>query len=387
MKKFNILLSTLAIFGIFIAACSSTKGSVSLTQQPTSITPQNTESLPNTGAENGSATPGTNNQQSATTAYPTVQPTLVATATQAYPTEQPTQALTTTQAIPTAQATQALTPTRSGSNPSTTNPQFDPGHLSNLMQLPVLDQSNQQVGTVKDLVLDLKNLKIEYIILNLTQSTNNSQQVIVPWSLFQMNTSGTQNSHTGTPENALIFNGDQQKLSGAPQFNPDTLPQIGQPAGNWDASVRSYWGIGSSANIPGTPVPSGTPIAGQQSENTGLQGVILASQVLAYHVDGPNGQHIAQVNDLILDPSTGNLQYVLITITGIPGLSSNEVVPVPLRALSWNPQNQTINLNVPPQVLLGAPKFTPGQLPSTITPNWDAKIRSFWQQYLQSQSP
>ncbi len=374
MKRFNILLSTLAIFGIFIAACSSTKGSVSLTQQPTSIAPQNTESLPNTGAENGTATPGTNNQQPATTAYPPVQPTLMATATQAYPTAQATQALTTTETYPTVQATQALTPTQSGSTTSTTNPQFDPGHLSNLIQLAVVDQSNQQIGTIKDMVLDLKNLKIEYIILNLTQSTNNSQLVVVPWSLFQLNTSGSQNGQTGAPENALIFNGDQQKLAGAPQFNPDTLPEIGQPVGNWDASIRSYWGIGSSGNMLGTPVPSGTPAAGHQTENTGLQGVILASQVLAYHVDEPNGQHIAQVKDLILDPTTGNLQYVLITITGLPGLTSNEVVPVPLRALSWNPQNQTINLNVPPQVLLGAPKFAPGQLPSTTNPNWDFKI-------------
>jgi len=384
MKKVNILLSALAIFGIFIAACSPSKGSVSLsTSQPSASATQAPGELPNTGNQNGAATQSGNNQQPAETPYPSILTT---------------QAITPTQPLPSLQPTQSTASPQESQTGSTMNTAFDSGHLSALLQLQVQDQNNQSLGVVKDMVLDLKNLEVEYVIVSLGQSAGTGgQQVVVPWSMLKLETASPQSNQNsnqvGTSQNAFIFNGDLQKLAGAPQFNPNILPQLGQPAGNWDASIRSYWGLGQAGASTGsgaveTPTtPSGTQTPGQQVENSGLQGVILASQVLAYHVDGPNGQHIAQVKDLILDPTNGNLQYVLISINGLPGVSNNEVVPVPLRALSWNPQNDTINLNVPPQVLLSAPRFAPGQLPNTTNPNWDSKIRSFWQQYLQSPVP
>jgi sporulation protein YlmC with PRC-barrel domain len=379
MKKINILLSTFAIFGFLIAACSSPQGTVSLeTQQPTAAVTQAQGSLPNTGGVTETATPSGSVQQPAQTPYPPLQTTE----------ESPT-----TQAYPTAQATQVITPTQTEVSGSVVNSQFDPGHLSNLMQLQVMDQNNQTVGVVKDMVLDLQNLQVEYVVVDLNQSTSSSQQAAVPWSMFTLETNGS-SGQTANSQNAFIFNGDLQKLAGAPQFNPDMLPPLGQPVGNWDASIRSYWGSGqagtsnNSGSVETPTTPSVTKAPPQvQTENTGLQGVILASQALAYNIDGPNNQQSASVKDVILDPTSGELQYVLVSINGIQGLTKNMLIPVPLGVLSWNAQNNTIDINVPPQVLLNAPKFAPGQLPRTTNPNWDADIRSFWQQYLQPQSP
>jgi hypothetical protein len=170
------------------------------------------------------------------------------------------------------------------------------------------------------------------------------------------------------------------------------LPEIGQPVRNWDATFRSYWGLGQSgvssgsASANNSSAPSTTQTPGQQTTTTGLVGVVLASQVLAYRVDGPNSQQIANVTDIILDPTNGELEYVLIDVTGIQGLTNKTMVPVPLRALSWNPQYNTININIPPQVLLNAPRFSPGQLPKTTNPNWNSEIQSFWKQYVQPQN-
>lgn len=376
MKRYNILLSALAIFGIFIAACSPSKGSVSLsTPQAGAATTQAPGGLPDTGSQNGATTQNGNNKQSAQTPYPSIQST---------------QAITPTQQLPPGQPAHSTSPPQVGQqNNATSNPQFVSGHLSDLLQLQVQGQNNQSIGSVQNMVLDLKNLKVEYVIMSLDPSLGASgEQVVVPWSMLKLESSGSQGG-----QGVFIFNSEQQKLAGAPQFNPDNFPKLGQPAGNWDASIRSYWGLeqGSPSNGnggAGTPAaPSGTQAPSQQTENTGLQGVVLANQVLAYHLNASNGQQIAEVKDLILDPNSGELQYVLISINGLPGAYNNEIIPVPLRALSWDPQNNTIKLNVPPQVLLNAPKFAQGQLPSTTNPNWDSEIRSFWQQYLQPQVP
>jgi sporulation protein YlmC with PRC-barrel domain len=372
MKRIYILLSTMAIFGVFLAACSPTQPTISLsTPQPTEVATQSAGSLPNTGAENTATTPDVNNQQ------PT-QP--------AYPSSQAAQTTTSNQASSPAQDTQGAT------SSSNTSSQFDPGHLSNLLQLNLLDLNNQQIGTIRDMVLNLSNLQVEYVIVIVKQPAGTpSQETAVPWNILKLQTASSQNEQGGNSQNVFIFEGTQQKLAGAPPFHPNMLPQIGQPAKNWDAAFRNYWGLSQAGTIKsngttGTPsVPSVTQTPGQQTTATGFQGVVLASQVLAYRVDGSNNQQIANVNDIILDPTNGNLEYVLINVTGLQGLTNQTLVPVPLRALSWNSQYNTININVPPQVLLNAPRFSPGQLPKTTNPNWNSEIQTFWQQYIQPQ--
>jgi hypothetical protein len=97
---------------------------------------------------------------------------------------------------------------------------------------------------------------------------------------------------------------------------------------------------------------------------------------------GPNSQPMASVSDVILNPDNGELQYVLISVSSIPGLSNSILIPVPLKALSWNAQNNRVEINIQPQALLNAPKFTQGKFPLTTNPNWDAQIKAFWQKYI-----
>ncbi len=113
-----------------------------------------------------------------------------------------------------------------------------------------------------------------------------------------------------------------------------------------------------------------------------MQGVVLASQVIGFSIS-PNNQPIASVEDVIVDVNTGDLRYVVLSITGIQGLD-NMLIPIPPRILGLDIQNQTFTINVDPQMLQNAPKFVQDSFPLTTQPNWDADIQSFWQSQMQT---
>jgi sporulation protein YlmC with PRC-barrel domain len=215
---------------------------------------------------------------------------------------------------------------------------MDPGRLSNEMKFQVMDQNNQPLGQVEDMVLNLQTLKVAYVIVSLSQSSSTSQTVVaVPWEMLQVQTQASGQSsgqgqagttptttlQTSNPQGqgAFIFQGDAQQLSGAPAFSRDMLPPLGQPASDWDSAIRSYWGeSGTSASGSTTEMPTvaatqvTTPTTGSSTTTPGLHGVILASKVIGYSI-GTNNQPIASVEDVIVDVNSGDLKYVVLSLS------------------------------------------------------------------------
>jgi sporulation protein YlmC with PRC-barrel domain len=378
MRRTHIFLSLVVMLGMLLAACSGSQNQngtpgASGYPYPGAGTEQPTVGVPVTG--------GT--QQPATTEMPTTEITS---------TEMATQVLT-----PTVSTTQSVTSTQASPTTAASNQQMDPGKLTNELQFQVLDQNNQPLGQVKDMVLDVKNLKVAYVIVGLSQTSSTTQtQVAVPWDMLQVQSSSQSSGQTGASptttlqtnnsQGAFVFQGDAQKLAGAPEFSSGMLPALGQPAGDWDASIRSYWGesgSGATSSITETPaVTTTTQAPGSETAVSNMQGVVLASQVIGFSIS-PNNQPIASVEDVIVDTDTGDLRYVVLSISGIQGLN-NQLIPIPPQVLGLDIQNQTFTLNVDPQVLQNAPKFAQDSFPLTTQPNWDADIQSFWQSQLQT---
>lgn len=364
MRRISIFLSLCVTVGLLLAACSP---SLSETGTP--------------GANNG-LQPGAE-----VTGTPGAQP-LTGNQNGAYPVtgtpELSTGPTATSPAQPKAEPNQKAPPAQA----------VDRGLLSHQMQFQVVDQQNQVLGQVKDFVLDLTNLKVAYVIVSGSQTTQATTKLVaVPWAMLKLQDSSTaaaepSTKQTGGAQGAFVFSGDPKLLANAPEFSADSLPQLGLPAGNWDASILSYWnGAGSgSANTPSeaTPTasanasPTSTPEVKQSSTETHLQGVALASKVVGFSIKDSNNKEIAKVMDAVVDVNTGAITYLILAATNIPGLN-NKLIPVPLQDLGLDMQNLAVIIQVGPDVLLKAPSFDQGNFPQTTTTGWDSQVKSFWQ--------
>lgn len=429
MKKLRItLLSSIVVISMILAACSSsgnnngtpaaTVPGSSTTSQPTGSASQMPGSTPSAQVTQPAETTAPAASQPAVTTSPVTQP--AATETQpAGGTPSSTQALPSTGAV-------------------------DPGLVSNLTNFQVVNQQNQQLGTAKDLVLNLDTKKVDYIVLSVGGFLGiGSADIPVPWDAFEMNGSSVMSGTSGSQPNSLTLNVSKNVISQAPQLDTSAMPEINQSSPGWDSKYKSYWqsqlsagGAATGSTAPGTPaatqaatqpatqMPSATasPLASPQvTATTGvtstakLTGVILASKMLNANIEDSSGQSIGSIADVVVDISTGDVQYAVISHTGggtssgnpsssgtssatqsssstqpastqAPSTSAgqNQWTPVPLETLGWDAQNQAFTLNVDQQTLINAPSFAPGQFPNTQQSGWDSDIQSYWQNNMPS---
>jgi sporulation protein YlmC with PRC-barrel domain len=322
MRKFSLLLSTIVVLALLLAACGGQETTTSVPS--TNVPPVTVES---TGTEAPSAT------------------------------EAPTSApgagdLTTTPGVPV-----------TGEN--------NPSRASNMINMILKDQNNTEVGKVQDLVLDLDNKRVAYLVVQSGGvGAAGNKTVLVPWNSVQLQTSA--DSTASGQENAFVLLADPNFLSNAPDSDVSTLlPGMCQAAGNWDADIRNFWATGAmpsstqSANTPsagtgstanatatsttggtgtnvtatstsggtGTSATATTTTGGMGTGNNGTgnnqgQGVVLASQVLGTPLmTGGQGQGQGQATampDTTATATTGGTGATATASTGGTGTGTGQ---------------------------------------------------------------
>jgi sporulation protein YlmC with PRC-barrel domain len=351
-KKFTIFLALLAALSMLLAACGP--------------------------AEEVEETPGVTE--------PAFAPTEPLEATEPVMTIEPTEPLA-TEPVETVEATEAVTETEVV--PPTGL--VDPGRLSNWLDFDVFSaETDEQIGSVEDIVLDFDQEQVDYILVEVGGFLGiGSKTVAIPYDRLELQLAG---EGEADDETAFIVQATEEELERAPEFDPDLLPELGEPAVDWDADIESFW-VGGVTTTEETPVATevGTeePVATEAvTEEPGaaveaeLQGVILASDLLGMTIRNSDGDDIGQVEDVVVDPDTGEIQYLAIS-TNLEELDSNWVA-VPPRGFSVNADEDVLVLNVSQDVLIGAPNFVADEFPDTTIEGWDADIETFWQTEIES---
>jgi sporulation protein YlmC with PRC-barrel domain len=141
--------------------------------------------------------------------------------------------------------------------------QVNPARLSNQLDFKVWSQDGEQIGEVDDMVLDLDNTQIAYVVVGTGGFLDlGERDILVPWNSLQLQT-GTGET-TGGQENAFILQTDVDVFRNAPDFDLNAnLPQAGQAAGDWDVDISTYWESGGATG--GT---ANTPAAGETEAPT-----------------------------------------------------------------------------------------------------------------------
>src|SRR5690242_17977627 len=193
----------------------------------------------------------------------------------------------------------------------------NPSRLTNELKFSIVDQSGNKLGDVSDMVLDLDNTRVSYIVTN---SSSGSGSVLIPWDSVTLQTASSSTS-TSSAQNAFVLQADPSVLQNAPTIDlTTTMPAMRRPAGTWDANIQSYWLSGgstttgsttgtstsaptsaatSAATSAPTSAATSAPTSASSTGGTGtgtatgtlpLQGVALASQVIGTTVTLSPGQ-------------------------------------------------------------------------------------------------
>ena len=377
MRKFSLILSMLVLVAVVLTACGGGATSTNVVESPPPVTVDATDAMSGTATES-----------------------------------------------PTGEGTTAETP----GVPVTGD--VNPARLSNQLDFNVWNQNGEKMGEVNDMVVDLNNSTISYVIVGTGGFLEiGEKDVFVPWTSLQLQT-GTGDT-TGGEQNAFIFQGDQELFNNTPDVDISvTLPERGTPADDWDLDIRNYWESGvlpateapeatadSSTTATMSPEATATPEATAMPSVAVLQGVILASELLdsditvAAQADGDvvsegTGDATAMpdvtttvmpdvtatldtdqdntvqenvdaaIDDVIVDVNAGEIRYIVVDASFEDG---ERWIPVPLSFVQWNADNEAYILNVGPTALRDAPSFQNGQYPDITVDGWDSDFNAYWQ--------
>ena len=354
MKKRSILLSLILASAIIIAACGPAKET---TEEPLST---EVGGMPATTEVVG---------------YPEVtQPVETSQVTEPVSTPAMTEPVNT----PTIETTQPVT----GTEVIPATGFVDPGRVSNLLDFGVWDQNDQQIGQVEDMVLNLGTSYVDYVIVNTAGYPDSPGKLIpVPWVALKVVSAKAQAAAASGPQNGFVLSVDQSAIASAPEIDTAKIPELGEQSEGWDADIHSYWQDLVSSSGSGTPSPSTTETPGAPTaKQASLSGVALATKLLGIKFQVANGAASMAVKDILLDSETGDLKYVVFSAS--TAATGERLIPIPLKILSWDATDKVSIPNIDPQALEQAPAFEGGKFPPTITPDWDANLRSFWQKYI-----
>jgi sporulation protein YlmC with PRC-barrel domain len=296
---------------------------------------------------------------------------------------------------------------------------INPARLSNQLDFTVWSQNGEQIGEVDDMVLDLDNARVAYVVVGTGGFLDlGERHILVPWQSLQIQTGSGQT--TGGQQNAFILQEDAEVFRNAPDFDLGNLPQAGQPAGDWDANIRTYWESGGTTG--GADAPQATEAADMTAtatlgadQGTGgnqtreLQGVALATEVLDSTITvrpgegagqgqgqptadpnataDPNGTPTATtgqgagniegaIDDMIVAVDSGEIQYLVVNASLEDG---ERFIPVPLSVIRWDAADDAFVINANPAALRDAPVFTDGQYPDATANGWNSEFDAFWQ--------
>jgi hypothetical protein len=141
------------------------------------------------------------------------------------------------------------------------------------------------------------------------------------------------------------------------------------PQGN-DQGAGGTGGMGvTSTDTPSAGGTSSTPSADTTATaTTGGSGTGTGTG------SGSGDFSTGTVEDMIIRPDTGDVQYLVISFGG-----QTHLIPVPIGFLRWDATTNGLTLMVNQNALQNAPVFSSDQFPDTSSSGWDSQFSTYWQ--------
>jgi sporulation protein YlmC with PRC-barrel domain len=213
-----------------------------------------------------------------------------------------------------------------------------------LIGLTVENSKGDNLGKLSDIAVDLESGRAIFAVVDVKGAGN--QRAVAPSSLVLK-----------ADDKAIRFNGNENKLANAPNFNRNNDLANSEYA----ASVYSHFGEQHS----------------WFDANDKFGNVHLASDLLKMKVQNSQDQNIGQVQNLIADLQRGRVLYVILNAAPAVGRENN-LFALPPNAFTMGNNKNTLVTGIDKAKLEGAPRFNRNNMGELMTP---AKAEEIYRYY------
>jgi sporulation protein YlmC with PRC-barrel domain len=264
--------------------------------------------------------------------------------------------------------------------------------LSYVIDWNVRDQQGETVGSVHSFIVDEQTGYIHYVLVDPDGDLDiDGDAIALPWNALSVShldyramegtelqatpetDADTQETPVGTEDQAVVTDDDphfvltveRQALANAPVI--EDLDEFAFDSPQWRDEQARYW-EGQMA---------GLPVTGEMDQDAELQNPIHINDVTGYDIYNPEGDHIADVAEMVLDPETGEITHIIASVGGFLGIG-DRYVPIPFLAFEYDQEEERFILQATEEELENAPGYDSMDDIRFDQPNWDNEYNQYW---------
>lgn len=217
--------------------------------------------------------------------------------------------------------------------------------LSQLIGKDVRNAQGEDLGDIKDVILDINNGRVHYVILSFGGVLGLGDKLFAyPMRAFS----------PASNKDELILNVDRERLKNAPGFEANRYPDFSKP--DYQQQVDRYFG---------------PTLAIKPQTNMRL---VRGSEVLGKDINGSNGRDLGEIEDVVINVANGDVHYAVLEFDQSWSLN-NKLFAFPLRAFtqggSWSDDWM---LNISKDTLNNVPGFDKNKWPNLNDQKWVADV-------------
>ncbi len=106
-------------------------------------------------------------------------------------------------------------------------------------------------------------------------------------------------------------------------------------------------------------------------------GAVRSSNVVGSEVRNNRGEDLGTINELVI-AGKGDVVYVILSHGGFLGIGDS-LLPIPWKALRFDPENEVAVIGMDKKILEKAPNFAENEWPDLNEPGWQEKLEGYYQ--------
>jgi hypothetical protein len=111
--------------------------------------------------------------------------------------------------------------------------------------------------------------------------------------------------------------------------------------------------------------------AGTSNSEQGQPVSLNAEKLVGQKVESKDGKDVGQVQKVVVNPSNSQPTYAIV-------LSANKLYPVPMNALTVQPEQNKIALSIDKKKFETAPSFPQDRMPDMTSPKFNSLVDQFY---------
>lgn len=241
---------------------------------------------------------------------------------------------------------------------------------STLIGHKVYNSQGENLGDIKDVMLDVDLGKVAYAVLSFGGFMGMGDKLFaVPWSVLQTkNQAGDKTVPVNDKHHKIVLPIEKERLKTAPGFDKSSWPTMATL--DWAKDVDTFYRNDRAASHPV-----------EAANRTAMPAILKYSDLKGFNIETPGGDKLGDIKEIAIDMD-GRISYAAVSVGGFLGIG-DRIVAVPWDALKVTREGdkgdkKKISLATTKDRLEQAPVFKKETQEQMCDPAWIGRVYEFY---------